>query len=186
MAGATDDELVEQANGGGRRAASAFEALLERHEGYVLRVAYRYCGDKELARDAAQETFLDLLKRFPPPEGRRLVLTGKLTTLLYPIAKHAALRARQKRDRLRTQPDPAAAMPHPQAPASPGMGDDGGLAWLVAGLSEAHREVVLLRFVDGLTVPEVAARLDVPPGTVKSRLHHAVAQLRRDPRLRDF
>ena len=180
MAGATDDELVEQANGGGPRAAAAFEALLERHEGYVLKVAYRYCGDAELARDAAQETFLDLLKRFPPPPGRRLVLTAKLTTLLYPIAKHAALRARHKRDRLQTRPDPGDA-----AVAAPPT-DDGGLDWLLVGLSEPHREVVLLRFADELTVPEIAARLGVPAGTVKSRLHHAVAQLRRDPRLRDF
>ena len=186
MAGATDDELVEQANGGGPRAAAAFEALLVRHEGYVLKVAYRYCGDAELARDAAQETFLDLLKRFPPPPGRRLVLTGKLTTLLYPIAKHAALRARRKRDRLRTRPDPAAAAPHPAVYTSEAAGDDGGLDWLLMGLSEPHREVVVLRFVDGLTVPEIAARVDVPAGTVKSRLHHAVARLRRDPRLRDF
>ena len=48
----------------------------------------------------------------------------------------------------------------------------------MAGLSAHHREVLLLRFVDGLRLNEIGEALDIPPGTVKSRLHFAVRELR--------
>ena len=57
---------------------------------------------------------------------------------------------------------------------------------LLATLGDTHREAVILRFVDDLSIEEIAAALDVPPGTVKSRLHHAVANMRQDPRFRRF
>jgi RNA polymerase sigma-70 factor (ECF subfamily) len=59
------------------------------------------------------------------------------------------------------------------------------LAAALAGLSPPQREVVLMRFVDDLELAEIAAALDVPLGTVKSRLHHALARLRDDPGTRD-
>jgi RNA polymerase sigma-70 factor (ECF subfamily) len=49
---------------------------------------------------------------------------------------------------------------------------------LLAGLPARQREVLDLRFVAGLSYAEIAARLDIPPGTVRSRIHHAVALLR--------
>ena len=48
-------------------------------------------------------------------------------------------------------------------------------------LSDAHREILLMRFVDEMTQPEIAAALDVPLGTVKSRLHHAMLAIRQSP-----
>ncbi len=52
---------------------------------------------------------------------------------------------------------------------------------LVRDLPESHRETVLLRFGDGLSLKEIATATEVPLGTVKSRLHHALARLK--PRL---
>ncbi len=46
-------------------------------------------------------------------------------------------------------------------------------------LSVRHREVLLLRFVDGMQLNEIAEALEIPPGTVKSRLHFAVRELRK-------
>jgi DNA-directed RNA polymerase specialized sigma24 family protein len=43
-----------------------------------------------------------------------------------------------------------------------------------------------MRFVDGFSLNEIAVSLDIPLGTVKSRLHHALARLRKDPRTRTF
>jgi RNA polymerase sigma-70 factor (ECF subfamily) len=63
---------------------------------------------------------------------------------------------------------------------------DGDLAAVVSGLPETHREVVLMRFVDGLTLEEIGQALDIPLGTVKSRLHNALAALRKDPRVLRF
>ncbi len=48
------------------------------------------------------------------------------------------------------------------------------------------REVVLMRFVDDLSLQEIAAALAIPTGTVKSRLHNALATLRDDPRTRRY
>ena len=58
--------------------------------------------------------------------------------------------------------------------------DRQALAAALARLSEDHRDVVLLHELQGLTYEEVAGVLGVPVGTVKSRLHHAFLNLRRD------
>jgi RNA polymerase sigma-70 factor (ECF subfamily) len=60
------------------------------------------------------------------------------------------------------------------------------LTAVLAGLNEAQREIVLMRFVDGMSLKEIADALDVPLGTVKSRLHHALQTLRNDRRTRDY
>ncbi|MEI8195402.1 MAG: sigma factor-like helix-turn-helix DNA-binding protein, partial [Phycisphaerae bacterium] len=60
------------------------------------------------------------------------------------------------------------------------------LAVVLAVLPSAQREVVLMRFVDDLSLEEIAAALAIPLGTVKSRLHQALAVLRCDPRVRGY
>ena len=60
------------------------------------------------------------------------------------------------------------------------------LATVMSALPDAHREVVLMRYVDGMTLREIAEALGAPLGTVKSRLHHALNTLRRDKRTREY
>jgi RNA polymerase sigma-70 factor (ECF subfamily) len=55
----------------------------------------------------------------------------------------------------------------------------------LASLSDVHREILLMRFVDDMTQPEIAAALDLPLGTVKSRLHHAILAARQLPGMMD-
>ena len=52
---------------------------------------------------------------------------------------------------------------------------------LLTSLSADHREILLMRFVDDMTQPEIAAALNIPLGTVKSRLHHAIETLKTSP-----
>ncbi len=167
-------------NRGGPGAAPAFEALYRRHRDYVLRVALRFAPDMETALDVLQETFLQLLRKFPPG-GDGLELTARLTTLLYPIARNAAIDARRRAARLpvdaEVTPDDLPAAPEPDA-------DD--LGKLLAGLPRHQREALTLRFVDGLTLDEIAKALAVPLGTVKSRLHLGIARLRGSPALREY
>ena len=66
------------------------------------------------------------------------------------------------------------------------MSQDESLTVAFALLSDEHREVLLLRFVDGLSLAEIAETLNIPLGTVKSRLHNALAFLRHDPRTRTY
>lgn len=160
--------LVARARDGDR---AAFDELYDAHRDWVYALAWRFTGEAEDAADVLQETFLYLVRKLPGLE-----LTARLTTLLYPVVKHLAADARRRRGR-GVEDDEALA-----SAAAPAVESD-DLADIVRGLPEPQREVVLLRFADGLSVAEVAELLDVPEGTVKSRLHHAVRALREDPRL---
>ena len=73
-------------------------------------------------------------------------------------------------------------IPAIQPPESP---DADALNQTLSGLSDAHREILLMRFVDDMTQPEIAAALDVPLGTVKSRLHNALLAVRQSPAFRE-
>jgi RNA polymerase sigma-70 factor (ECF subfamily) len=177
----SDEELVDACNrGDAEQAARAFEALYRRHRDFVLRVARRFARDRELALDALQETFAYLLKKFPPA-GPGLALTARLPTLLYPVAKNSAISAFRKARRHADAGDvdldelPADAAPDAQP-----------LDAALAGLSPERRELLTLRFVDDLSLAEIAAALQIPLGTVKSRLHLAIKELREDPRINDL
>jgi RNA polymerase sigma-70 factor, ECF subfamily len=177
----SDEELVDVCNAGDAdSAASAFEALYRRHRDFVLRVARRFAGDRELALDALQDTFAYLLRKFPPA-GDGLHLTAKLETLLYPVAKNSAITARRKVARLSGAGD-AELEELLAAPESQSDSLDAALA----RLSPERREVLTLRFVDDLSLAEIASALQVPLGTVKSRLHLAIKDLREDPRTKDL
>ncbi|HEX7081985.1 MAG TPA: sigma-70 family RNA polymerase sigma factor [Gammaproteobacteria bacterium] len=178
----SDEELIEACNrGGAAEAARAFETLYRRHRDYVLRVAMRFARNREVALEALQETFAYLLEKFPPV-GPGLVLTARLQTLLYPVAKNCAISALRKTGRDRelegVEPD--------DFPAGDAPCDSGAVEAALARLDADRRELLTLRFVDGLSLAEIADVLEVPLGTVKSRLHLAIKQLREDPRIKDL
>jgi RNA polymerase sigma-70 factor (ECF subfamily) len=170
----SDAELVRALNAGD---ASAFDGLYFRYRDWVVRLARRFTGHDEDALDVLQETFSYVFRKFPG-----FVLTASMTTFLYPVVKNLSIAARRKRTRQAqwpdegTRPDPAAA-----------EGVDYGkqreeLSAVLAVLPEGQREVLLMRFVDGMGLVEIAETLGVPEGTVKSRLHNAIAALRKDER----
>ena len=177
----SDEELVAVCNvGDAYEAARAFEALYRRHRDFVLRVARRFTRDRELALDALQETFTYLLNKFPPA-GEGLTLSARLQTLLYPAAKNAAITAMRKARRAAGAGD--AELDDFPAEAPP---DTEPIDAALVALSPERREVLTLRFVDDLSLAEIAVALDVPIGTVKSRLHLALKELREDSRIKDL
>ena len=171
--GRTDEELVEASNRGDPR---AFETLYHRHKEWATRLAYRFTGNEDDAMDVVQDAFLYFLKKFP---GFRL--TAQLTTFLYPVVKNISL-SRIRRDS-RCEPDEEIVTSAADAPAQESLGHY-ELAAAVSCLSELHREVLLMRFVDDMKVQDIARALGVPLGTVKSRLHNALKTLREDERTR--
>ena len=167
----TDQELIAAANAGD---ASAFESLYFRYRDWVANLAFRFTGDHDLALDVLQETFLYFLRKFPG-----FVLTSQLKTFLYPAVRNLSIAAGQKARR--AQGD----MPMPETlevPQTSGVGPVNEVEAVLSILGEEHREVLLLRFVEGLTTPEIAEALEIPVGTVKSRIHNALARLRADER----
>jgi RNA polymerase sigma-70 factor, ECF subfamily len=173
----SDAALVAAINGGD---SAAFEVLYFRHRDWVVGLAYRFTGDSDAALDVMQETFLYLLRKFP---GFRL--TANLKTFLYPAVRNLSISARRKTARYQATPAELEQLEHTPAPTSPGA-EAADLQVVLAALPEEQREVLLLRFVDGLSLAEIAAAMGIPLGTVKSRLHNALQTLRQDERTRAF
>jgi RNA polymerase sigma-70 factor (ECF subfamily) len=173
----SDLDLIAAINAGD---ASAFDVLYFRYRDWVANLAWRFTGDSDAALDVMQETFLYVLKKFP---GFRL--TANFKTFLYPAVRNLSIAARRKTQRYQsseTEQTVLANAPAPNAAAD----NPSDLNYVLSGLSEEHREVLLMRFVDGLGLAEIAEAMSIPLGTVKSRLHNALEVLRNDPRTKEF
>ena len=143
-----------------------------------MRLAMRLTGHHEDALDVLQETFAYFARKFPGFE-----LTAALTTFFYPAVKNFSIAARRKRQRAVS--DNQEMLPLIVETGSTQSQSIDGLSETLATLSDSHREILVMRFVDDMTQPEIAAALDVPLGTVKSRLHHAIAAVRQSPEALD-
>jgi RNA polymerase sigma-70 factor (ECF subfamily) len=164
VADPSDLELVERANRGD---ADAFEMLYRRHRDWVVALAERHTGSRDDALDVLQETFAYLFGRFPG-----FVLTAQLKTFLYPVIRNLSL-DRIRRRRPEVNVDALADV----LPAPP-VASDGDVNRLLASLPSTHREVLVLRFADDLSLSQIAEALAIPLGTVKSRLHAALTVLK--------
>ena len=172
----TDLPLIAAMNRGDDR---AFEVLYFRYRDWVTSLAYRFTGDENLALDVLQETFLYFLKKFPG-----FALTAQFKTFLYPAVKNLSIAARRRTERHQSTEGELADLEN--EPAADARADSGDLAIVLASLSAEQREVLQLRFVDGLSLAEIADAMEIPLGTVKSRLHNALTSLRKDPRTKNF
>ena len=172
----SDLELIAAMNRGD---AAAFETLYFRYRDWVVSLAHRFTGDSDAALDVMQETFLYFLKKFP---GFRL--TANLKTFLYPAVRNLSISARRKAQRYQATEAQLEKIENTAPEETTGTTSE--LQVVLAGLSEEHRETVLLRFVDGLSLGEMAEAMEIPLGTVKSRLHIALQTLRNDKRTREY
>lgn len=165
----TDEiELVTRAQHGDR---NAYSELVRLHAGGVLNVVYRMCGDAQLAEDAAQETFLQAWLNLNSYRPRT-----SLRNWLYRIAVNAATDMLRKDKWLVSDAveNLQLADAHP-GPEMTFVRQE--RATLVQGavlsLPEACRAVLVLKEYEGLSYQEIAASLDIPVGTVMSRLNYA-------------
>ncbi len=172
----SDQELIELANRGD---FEAFGILYHRYRDWVYRLAWRFTGNGQDALDVLQETFAYLLGKFPGFE-----LTAAMTTFLYPVVKHISFATRRKNRRFVSDDEALSELAAPASQETEGYRSE--LAAVLAVLPEAQREILLMRFVDGMSLQEIAETLNIPLGTVKSRLHHALKTLRYDRRTRDY
>ena len=190
----SDGELVEAINTGDD---GAFEALYYRYRDWVHGVATRFTHDHDLALDVLQETFAYVLRKCPS-----LKLTAEMKTFLYPVIKHTAIALRRKSLRFVSDDE---ALANLNAPPDPRRGTTGSLpasadslggprdespraelASALRLLPTEQRETLLMRFVDDMTLQEIADALNIPLGTVKSRLHRALKTLRENENTRRY
>ncbi|HVL90689.1 MAG TPA: sigma-70 family RNA polymerase sigma factor [Actinomycetota bacterium] len=171
----TDHELIAAHLGGDRH---AFDRIVERYEKRVWAVCLRMCGDPDDARDAAQDTFVTAFRSIGSFRG-----DAQLSTWLHRIAVNASLDVLRKRGRNKSQPveDVPEIASDEAGPEEQAVRASRAAAVHAAltRLSEEHRTVIVLHDLQGLQYPEVAEALDVPVGTVKSRLHRARTEMAR-------
>lgn len=182
---ASDEALAAAANSGDR---GALEVLLARHFDRVHAICRRVTGHPEDALDATQEALIAVTRGLHRYDGRAL-----FTTWLYRVATNAALDELRRRKR---RPEPAELVEDRPV----GAGAAGGMAAAapvesvvaakldvdaaLAGLSPEFRAAVVLRDLCDLDYAEIAEVLDVPIGTVRSRIARgraAIADQLREP-----
>jgi RNA polymerase sigma-70 factor (ECF subfamily) len=156
----------------------AFRILVERHQGAVARTVIGMLGNGDDADDVGQETFVRFHRALDSFRGE-----SSVRTYLVRIAMSGALNAlrSQRRRELRFVRDEVAMDSAADPSAGSATGDDGQAARIRAALdalSAEHRAVVVLRLLDERSTKETAEILQVPEGTVLSRLSRAVRQLR--------
>ena len=163
----SDAALVRAAQNGSERAV---EELFARHWPDAYRTALLIAHDRAAAEDIAQEAFLSALRALQRFDRQR-----PLRPWLHRIVVNRAIDWARAR-KLRQEVD-VAAVPEVAAPAAR---DDLGLGAIgaeLARLSPEHRAVVVMRYLLDLTPGEIAEALDLPRGTVNSRLRRALDAL---------
>jgi RNA polymerase sigma factor (sigma-70 family) len=167
----TDGRLLECFVSG--REPAALEALVRRHGPMVWGVCRRVLRHHHDAEDAFQATFLVLVRK-----AAAIRSPARLGNWLYGVAHQTALKARATRAKRKERERPATDMPEP-AVTDPGVGNDLQplLDQELSRLPEKYRTVLVLCELEGQTLTEAARQLDLPQGTVASRLSRARALL---------
>ena len=169
----TDEELVAGVRRGSREAAGR---LAERYLRACRAVALSITGDVPGAEDVCQDAFVYAIERID--DCRRPERFG---AWLLQIVRNRS--RNHVRDRKAGRMVPLDALSAASDRASPALDAERAdlrehLLAALAGLPQDRREVVLLHDLEGWTHREIAERMELPPGTVRSHLHHARKRLR--------
>ncbi len=166
----TDGQLIVRIAAGDRR---AFDELYGRYARAVLGLALRRLGDRGQAEDATQDAFVAIwrsARTYDPTRGRG-------AAWLYAVARNAIT------DGLRRRPEPAAELEDGPS-GEPDPADEAEQSWrawqvhrALEVLPDHERPVIELAYWSGLSQSEIARRLEIPLGTVKTRTRSALARL---------
>jgi len=168
-----DELLVLMAQDG---EAAAWDELVSRWQKPLWRHACRLTGRAEAAWDVMQEAWLGMvrgLRKLDDPRGFR-AWAYRITTRRAVDWVRGRQRERRGQDVLRSS-DPPAESPD----ESPAVDSAADVRAALGKIDLAHRVVLILYYLDELGINEIADVLNIPPGTVKSRLHHGRDELRR-------
>jgi RNA polymerase sigma-70 factor (ECF subfamily) len=165
-----EDEVLVAAMASGDRAALAL--LYERHASLLLGLALRIVGERREAEDLLHDVFLESwrsAKDFDPKRGRvRTWLAIRMRSRALDLQKSARVSRNKGDGGLELVPDDTEG-------ASP---DHGKVRNALAELSADQRRVLELAYFEGLTCSQIAERIAIPVGTVKSRIAAGLERLR--------
>jgi RNA polymerase sigma-70 factor (ECF subfamily) len=169
-----------------------FSRLVKRWEEPIRRLSTRMTGDPHRAEDLRQETFLRLFER-----RKEYQVTGRFSTYLWRIALNLCydeLRRQERRLEFVRDPEPGEAASEAPDGVAEGPGPDARAAQQEEGelvrqalsrLPEIYRTVIVLRHYEDMKLAKIAEILEIPEGTVNSRMAEALARLSRmlEPKL---
>ncbi|MEZ4733691.1 MAG: sigma-70 family RNA polymerase sigma factor [Caldilineaceae bacterium] len=164
--------IVQQAKQGDEHALTA---LVQRYGTPVQRVAQTILSNRDDAEDAVQDAWLLAIRKLDTLRDPE-----QFGPWFYRIAANVALRKRQKRAAQQANLAALALFLQPPDEQSPGRNYRDLLPVAMDGLSSKDQMVITLHYFGGVPVAQLAALLEIPPGTVKSRLHHARQVLRKE------
>jgi RNA polymerase sigma-70 factor, ECF subfamily len=176
-------ENVEIARGLRQRDPELLDRLIERYQHRLLRYLVFLTGNRELAEDIFQETWIRVMEHGKQYNGK-----SKFDTWLFAIARHlvidwsrkkttTSLEALQEQYGNEQSFDPAANGPSPFDAVNTRENRE-SVQTALAQLDSLHREVLVLRFHEELSLEEIATITGAPLSTVKSRLYRGLAALR--------
>ena len=154
----------------------AFAALFHKYKNLVYKTAYLMLGDADEAEDVLQEVFVQVYKSLDAYDPEK----GAFTTWLYRITVNNCLNWRRKQRLPFLSLDEAPPSLASRLPSPEGRMEEEAVWQAVRGLSDKLRAVVVLRYYWELSYAEIAQILDIPLGTVKSRLNLALRTLRKE------
>ncbi len=137
----------------------------------LVRLGAAVTGDLETGRDLAQEAYLALARRDDvrdPEAWLRRVVVNQARSWVRRQSRHRSYLSRWERWRLERADQLGGA----------DLADQLAVREALSRLSAQHRAVLVLRFYDDLSVPQIASTLGVAEGTVKSRLHRGLARMK--------
>jgi len=169
-----DRELVDRARRGD---GDAFGLLVVRHQDRIYTAVLRFCGDAEDARDIVQRAFLNAWRRLESFKG-----DAAFSTWMYRIAFNESVSFRREGGRRRLAPLTESA-PEPADDRRPGDRLDsaearGQVQQALSLLDPDERKIIILKELDGRSYDEIAEIMEIPKGTVRSRLFRAREVLR--------
>jgi RNA polymerase sigma factor (sigma-70 family) len=167
-----DEYLVASARAGDHR---AFGVLVRRWQSRLVAHAWRLLGDGEAAREAVQDGWGEIVRGLARLRDDRAFPAWAYRIVSRRCAQHiaGAVRRRALHDAVATAPES-----EDDGDATPGGRDIDRLRAAIRALPAAQRAAVALYHLEELSIAEVAVALDVPAGTVKTRLMHARLKLR--------
>lgn len=172
----SDEQLIGGIVSGDQRCLAM---LYDRYAGAALGLAWRICANKTIAEDVVQEAFLSIWQRPGSYDSQR----GSAESFLLGIIHHKSVDAIRRESSVHRREEQFAADPHES--------DEDEVveaAWLamrrknvrsaLKQLSDVQREALELAYLHGLTYSDVAARLNIPLGTAKTRMRDGMIRLR--------
>ncbi len=158
-----------------QRQEKSFDYLYDNYSGALLGVVGGIISDQETAKDVLQDVFVNIWRKIESYDPAK----GRLFTWMMNIARNAAIdkiRSRNYQDSLKNHPIPDNA--DISLPATAAQVDDVGLRKVLSQLKDEHRVLVDLSYFQGYTHEEIARVMNIPLGTVKTRIRSALIHLR--------